>query len=159
MGPLCSRQFQDTIQVNSPSIVSYNKSESIFLPITGIRDRGSSSETGSGKGTRSGNSRLLFSAISYTKKEWKVTSGNRSFSAKSIYKKTTIQNGDSQIGTSIDIDLTDAYLNVPIHPRSRKYLRFMFKGQVFQFRALPFGPKSMDFHQTDGSYSITHAPT
>ena len=40
---------------------------------------------------------------------------------------------------TVSIDLTDAYLHVPIHPRSRKYLRFMFEGQVFQFAVLPFG--------------------
>ena len=33
----------------------------------------------------------------------------------------------------------DAYLHVPIHPRSRKYLRFVYEHQVFQFMALPFG--------------------
>ena len=80
MGPLYRlRQFQDTIQVNSPSIVSSNKSQSFFLPVTRTRDRRSSPEMGGGKGTGSGNSRLLFLAISCTKKERKVTSSNRSF--------------------------------------------------------------------------------
>lgn len=37
------------------------------------------------------------------------------------------------------IDLKDAYLHVPIHPRHRKYLRFQARGVVYQFRALPFG--------------------
>ena len=40
---------------------------------------------------------------------------------------------------AVSIDLTDAYLHVPIHPQSRKYLWFIFKDQVFQFTALPFG--------------------
>ena len=40
---------------------------------------------------------------------------------------------------AVSIDLTDAYLHVPIHPRSRKYLRFVYEHQVFQFMALPFG--------------------
>ena len=51
---------------------------------------------------RSGNSLFLFTPISYPQKEWKVTSCNRSFSAESIHKKTTIQNGDSQDSTAID---------------------------------------------------------
>ena len=37
------------------------------------------------------------------------------------------------------IDLSDAYLHIPIHPSSRKYLRFCYKAQVFQFTSLPFG--------------------
>ena len=37
------------------------------------------------------------------------------------------------------IGLKDAYFHVPIHPGSRKYLRVAFAGQVYQFRALPFG--------------------
>ena len=37
------------------------------------------------------------------------------------------------------IHLPDAYLHIPIHPLSRKYLRFCYKSQVFQFTSLPFG--------------------
>ena len=29
------------------------------------------------------------------------------------------------------IDLSDSYLHIPIHPNSRKYLRFCYKSQVF----------------------------
>ena len=37
------------------------------------------------------------------------------------------------------IDLSDAYLHIPIHPNSRKYQRFCQRSQVFQFTSLPFG--------------------
>ena len=37
------------------------------------------------------------------------------------------------------IDLSDTYLHIPIHPNSRKYLRFCHRLQVFQFTSLPFG--------------------
>ena len=37
------------------------------------------------------------------------------------------------------IDLQDAYFHLPIHPSSRKYLRFAFKNKVYQFWVLPFG--------------------
>ena len=40
---------------------------------------------------------------------------------------------------AVSIDLIDAYLHVPIHHQSRKYLRFVYKDQVFHFTALPFG--------------------
>ena len=37
------------------------------------------------------------------------------------------------------IDLTDAYFHVLIHPSDRKWLRFVWGGVVYHFRALPFG--------------------
>ena len=36
------------------------------------------------------------------------------------------------------LDLSDTYLHIPIHPHSRKYLRFCHRSQVFQFTSLPF---------------------
>lgn len=40
---------------------------------------------------------------------------------------------------AFSVDLTDAYLHVPMHPASRKYLRFSVEGRAMEFRALPFG--------------------
>ena len=37
------------------------------------------------------------------------------------------------------IDLKDAYFHIPIAQGCRKWLRFIWKGSPFQFRALPFG--------------------
>ena len=37
------------------------------------------------------------------------------------------------------IDLKEAYLQVPVHPASRHFLRFVFHGSVYQFKALCFG--------------------
>ena len=39
----------------------------------------------------------------------------------------------------ISLDLQDAYLQVPIHPESRRYLRFTIGGVPYQFRVLCFG--------------------
>ena len=39
----------------------------------------------------------------------------------------------------ISLDLQDAYLQVPIHPESRRYLRFTMGGVPYQFRVLYFG--------------------
>ena len=39
----------------------------------------------------------------------------------------------------VSLDLKDAYLQVSIHPESRKFLRFMAFGKSYQFRALCFG--------------------
>ena len=85
MGPLYGpRRFQDTIQFDSPSIFSSDKSVLIFLPVITRRNIGTSPETGSEKGTRSANSQFLFLAISYTQKEQKITSCKRSFYVESI---------------------------------------------------------------------------
>ena len=40
------------------------------------------------------------------------------------------------------LDLQDAYLLVPVHPTSRRYLRFCVGDAVYQFRALCFGLSS-----------------
>lgn len=37
------------------------------------------------------------------------------------------------------VDLQDAFFHILVHPRERKWLRFVWNGKVFQFRALPFG--------------------
>ena len=39
----------------------------------------------------------------------------------------------------VSIDLKDAYLQVPIHPDSRRYLRFVAFNKVYQFKVLCFG--------------------
>ena len=46
---------------------------------------------------------------------------------------STVRKGDYAFKT----DLQDAYFHVPIHPSSRKYLRFAFENKVYQFRVLP----------------------
>lgn len=37
------------------------------------------------------------------------------------------------------VDLKDAYFLLKIHPDSRKYLRFLFEGRIYEFNVLPFG--------------------
>ena len=39
----------------------------------------------------------------------------------------------------LSLDLKDAYFQVPIHPQSRKFLRVVWRGIVYQFRVLCFG--------------------
>ena len=49
--------------------------------------------------------------------------------------KAIINKGDYMI----NIDFTDAYLTVPMHPDSQKFLRFLWQGQSYQFVTMPFG--------------------
>lgn len=41
-----------------------------------------------------------------------------------------------------NIDLKEAYLLLPIHSEHRKYLRFYFSNDLYEFNALPFGLSS-----------------
>ena len=50
----------------------------------------------------------------------------------------SIRSGDWMIS----LNLQDAYLQVPVHPQSRRYLRFCLGDQVYQFRVLCFGLSS-----------------
>ena len=57
---------------------------------------------------------------------------------KTPFKMETLQSVRSR-DWMVSIDLKDAYLQIPIHPDSRKYLRFVALNRVFQFKALCFG--------------------
>ena len=148
MGPLYrTKRIQDTIHQNSSFVICSNQNESILLTVSQRRDRKPSQQTGSGKGTESGNSRLLFPDIPCAKTEQKVTFDNRPFFIKPIHRETSIQMETVKSvrqamrlnDWAVSIDLTDAYLHVPIHHQSRKYLRFVHEDQVYHFSALPFG--------------------
>ena len=102
MGPLYrTTRIQDIIQQNSSFVICSDQNESILLPVNQIRDR-KPQQKGSGKGTESGNSRLLFPDLPSSKKEWKVTFDHRPFFIKPIHKETVFQNGDSQVGKTSD---------------------------------------------------------
>ena len=84
------------------------------------------------------------------KKKRKVTSNYRSLSTEPIHRETEKQSFKMETVKSVrqsmkhndwavSINLTDAYLIVPIHPQSRKCLRFVYEDQVFHLTALPFG--------------------
>ena len=66
----------------------------------------------------------------------------RTFTMESCQKvRNAILPGD----WAFSLDLTDAYLHVPIHRHFRKFLRFTLHGKVYQFRALPFGLTSSPY--------------
>merc|ERR1712044_127642 len=46
---------------------------------------------------------------------------------------------------AVTIDLSDAYFHVPMHPKAWVFLRFVSRGQVFQFKPLPFGLSTVLF--------------
>ena len=76
-----------------------------------------------------------------------MATSDRSFSSEPQGVENTFQDGDSPIHSvvspqgdwMVSIDLKDAYLQVPTHPESRKYLRFIAFEEVYQFKVLCFG--------------------
>ena len=134
----------------------------IFLPVKKRRDRTSSPKTCSGKGTRFGNSQFLFPAIPSTKREWKVTSSNRSYT-KSIYKETTFQAGGSQVGKTIDISQQLGCLHRPegcVSSCTDSSAIQKIPSVHVQTSSLPIHGltlqnvlKSVDFHHTNGCNS------
>ena len=76
-----------------------------------------------------------------------MEAGHRSFDFESAHPQDSFQDGNSSVSPSLcskgGLDgvsrLKDAYLQVPVHPNSRRYLRFVAFGQVYQFKALCFG--------------------
>ena len=55
--------------------------------------------------------------------------------------KNIIQKGD----WLVKLDLKDAYLTVPMHRDHWKFLRFRWKGRLWQFKVLPFGLSSAPY--------------
>ena len=37
------------------------------------------------------------------------------------------------------VDLKDAFYSVPIHPKHKKYLKFLWKGKIYQYTSMPNG--------------------
>ena len=64
------------------------------------------------------------------------------FLASSHFKMETIQSVLLSVRPGdwmVSIDLKEAYLQVPVHPDSHRYLRFVAFGRVYHFPALCFG--------------------
>ena len=121
MGPLYrTKRFQDTIQFDSTFFDSSDKSVSIFLTVITGRDDNATPETGSGKGTRSGNSRFLFPTIFVPRKNGKLRpvidlSLLNQYIKKQPLKTETVKSVQHSIlvnSWAVSIDLTDAYLHV-----------------------------------------------
>ena len=76
-----------------------------------------------------------------------VEAGHRSLTSESevqqtSFKMETLQSVLLSVRAGdwmVFLDLKDAYLQVPMHPESRKFLRFMVGGKVCQFQVLCFG--------------------
>ena len=73
----------------------------------------------------------------------------RMFTTSSVL--SSVRKGDY----AFKIDLQNAYFHVPIHPNSRKYLRFAFENKVYQFRVLPLGLNTAPWVFTRLGHTVT----
>ena len=90
--------------------------------------------------------RILLKGIPGTQSFRRVASSNRfkmsersHFCTSFSYVHYKLSSEHRKGDYTFKIDLQDAYLHVPIHPSSRKYLRFAFENKVYQLRVLSFG--------------------
>ena len=125
----------DYVRIQGPS---KRPSSGHLYPVSSVKER-----------NRNGKckiSRVLQSPVSSPQASPKVEAGHRPKQAQhfSTLEKFKMETPES-IRTSLipgewvsSIDLSDVYLHIPIHPNSRKYLRFCHRSQVFQFTSLPF---------------------
>ena len=97
--------------------------------------------------TGSSGSRLLQSPICGPEGFRGMAPHHRPIHPEHLHRIPAISHGDSSVLPSlhspgdcmISLDLQDAYLQVPVHPESRRYLRFTMGGVSYQFRVLCFG--------------------
>ena len=52
---------------------------------------------------------------------------------------SSIRDSIHQGDWATSIDLKDAYFHILVHPKDRKWLRFVWHDKIYQFKALPFG--------------------
>ena len=170
MGPLYrTTRIQDTIQQNSSFVICSDQNVSILLPLSQRRDQKPSQQTGSGKGTESGNSRFLFPDLPSSKKERKVTFDYRPFFIELIHKETVFQNGDSQVGKTSDETQRLGCLhrlNSCIPTRSDtssipevSSFRLRRSGLSLHGLTVQNVAKSVDIFNADGRYSSVSTPT
>ena len=88
-----------------------------------------------------------------------VEAGHQPFHSEPSHPQVSVQDGDSPVCASVgaerrlvSLDLKDTYLQVPIHPDSRKYLRFVAFGRVYQFKTVFWSLHgSASLHEGHGS--------
>ena len=153
MGPFCNKKWvQNSVSRTSNSVTRPSLLPAASKSASGRRSRQSPLKGGSG-GDNSGMSRKLLQNFPSSQEERETQADNRPLCAQSFCVHTDIQmERQRKVKEAVQLnnwafllDLTYAYLHIPIHQRSRKFLRFTLKGRVYQFKALPFGLSTSPF--------------
>ena len=153
MGPLCNKRWlQNSVSRTTNSVTRPSLLPAASKSASGRRSRQSSLKGGSG-GSNSGMSRTLLQNFPSSQEEGKLRliidlSALNHFVYTQTFKMETqrkVKDAVQLNDWAFSLDLTDAYLHIPIHYRSRKFLRFTLRGRVYQFKALPFGLSTSPF--------------
>ena len=135
------------------------KTKFVQIPSDSVRVQGSSKRPSTGhlypvssvkehnrKGGKCKISQVLQSPVPSTQTSPKVEASHRLKQAQHFSTCRKVQNGNSRVhqdlpdsrGMGIIDRSVGRLLHIPIHPNSRKYLRFCYKSRVFLFTSLPF---------------------
>lgn len=137
--PFCKRPYQN----NSPKEPNWSPREKRQLEdcLNDLMEKGAISKTRKCKGQfisniflrpkSDGSSRLILNLKTLNKYV-----SNKHFKIEDYKTVTKLIRQDCFMAT---LDLKDAYFLVSINKKYRKYLRFYFKGSLYQFNCLPFG--------------------
>ena len=121
----------DPVRVQGPS---KRPSPGHLYPVSSVKERNR-------KGGKCKISRVLQSPVPSTQASPKVEASHRPKQAQHLHIEKFKMETPESIRTSLIpgewVSSIDAYLHIPIHPNSSKYLRFCYKSQVFQFTSLP----------------------
>ena len=107
-------RFPDSVRKQGPS---KRPSSGHLYPVSSDKEHNR-------KGGKCKISRVLQSSVSSPEALPKVEASNRVKQAQHFSAGRKVQNGNSGEWVT-SIDLSDAYLHIPIHPNSRKYLRLL----------------------------------
>ena len=145
MGPFFNKKrLQNSVQRTPNSVTRPDLLPAASKSAAGRGSRQSSLEGGSG-GNNSGMSQILYSRIFLVPKKYGKLrliidlSLQNYFVYTETFKMETqrkVRNAIQLNDWAFSLDLTDAYLHIPIHYRSRKYLRFTLRGRVTSIRPL-----------------------
>ena len=133
--PKFSRSPSDSVRLKGPS---KRTSSDCLYPVSSVKERNR-------KGGKCKISRVLQSPVLVPKshQRWRPVIDLSRLNTFLLVERFKMETPESIRASLIpgecvsSIDLAD--LHIPIHPNSRKYLRFCHRSQVFQFTSLPFG--------------------
>ena len=142
----CPLQGLSSSPISHPCIVSDVPGRLSSGSSLAARGRGDACQRSLRNCLRSG-SRFLQSPLPCGESFWRLETRDRSLTPERLRPADVVQDGNSRFCTVIcqrgdfldSLNLKDAYFQIPIHRSSRKLLRFMSEGTVYQFRALCFG--------------------